>query len=321
MSLSSFFNDFKDTWWKSCAEEEMRPTTSDEKTPVSAPTGTRKFTSLTSVQLVQASQNKLIDREYMSLAPSEKLQYRSQEEKEKLLDMQNASPYMSEKMEYLAQDEYKELIDAKGISENTSDSPQKDPQCKCPCGLFQDPKHWKKKDWVVAVSIGALACVCFLALVGLSSKGSKGRPTFIHVSSRSRDEDDECDKCMDACCCDPCVVPCFKACGVPCLTSQEKKELKELSPIERQRRQEEQRDKCIDECCLMDSCLAPCLKAWGLPFPNSREWAELRRMSPIERDRRKEEAQEECNRWKSACCLHQCLASCCKAWMQEEKEV
>ena len=160
-----------------------------------------------------------MDVEYQPPSSSEKFQYRSQQENQDLIGMENTSPYTSEKMHYRSQDEEKKLADAEGTSQDTSDVPEDEVLWKFPCGLFEDGKHWKKKDWAAAVICTTVAIVCVVGCIGLAGKSSGGggsNRTVIYTGSSSRPDDkaqEECNKCMDACCWDGCLVPCCKPLG------------------------------------------------------------------------------------------------------------
>jgi hypothetical protein len=217
--MSSFFNNL---WKPACGEQDLlaqshttyQPT-SGENTTLQPSTMAQNAISSTSVQKPRGASKQVIDLEYSSPASSEKFQYRSQSEKQELVHVEYASPDLSEKFQYRAQDEKR--VGTKYTSAYTSDQPQKDMQFQCPCGLFQDEDHWKKKDWAAAVAIGAVGVICLVFLAGAS--GGSGS-SFAGGSSIIQHEDPELDsymdECVDLCCINGCCVPSFGMCGIDC---------------------------------------------------------------------------------------------------------
>jgi hypothetical protein len=218
MSISSFFNNL---WKPACGEQDLlaqshttyQPT-SGENTTLQPSTMAQNPTSSTSVQKPRGASKQVIDLEYSSPASSERFQYQSQSEKQELVHVEYASPDPSEFFQYRAQLEKR--IDTKYTSPYTSDQPQIDTQSQCPCGLFQDEDHWKKKDWAAAVTIGAVGVICLVLLAGAS--GGSGS-SFAGSGSNMRhdpEHDARMVECVDSCCINGCCVPSFGMCGIDC---------------------------------------------------------------------------------------------------------
>lgn len=158
----------------------------------------------------------IVDLEYASPAPSEKFEYRSQSEKQEVVHIEYASPDLSEKFQYQAKHE--KCVDTEDTSSYTSNQPQMD-VAPCPCGLFEDEHHWKKKDWAAAVAIGVVTVACLVLVVrALRDPGGSRRDgsSFIHVgdvSAKDSEHKDCCDVCVDAYM-GRFFVPCCLMCGI-----------------------------------------------------------------------------------------------------------